>query len=51
MAQMKRLVHVGGAAGCALMSGSYRFSCSILEGFCKYGVGIVVIYDEDVLVA
>ena len=35
----------------ALMSGSYRLSCSILEGICKDGVGIVVIYNEDVLVA
>ena len=35
----------------ALMSGSYGLSCSILEGLCKDGVGTVVIYDEDALVA
>ena len=35
----------------ALMIGSHGFSCSIFEGLCKDGVGIVVIYDEDVFVA
>ena len=35
----------------ALMSRSYGLSCSILEGLFKDGVVIVVIYDEDVLVA
>ena len=35
----------------AMMSVSNGFSCSVLEGLCKYGVGIVVLYDEDVLVA